>query len=485
MLTQEREDFVPVSQSPIWQLVRSYYRQMGLKAWHTSAVPNYITTNPFIASRYAKVIDGFFADFLKSRKPYSQDDPFYIIELGAGSGRFGFCFLKHFFSELEKSIRDNRNFVYVMTDISRTNIDFWKQHPQLQGFIKQGLLDFAYLDVLEHESIELLISGKTLAEGTTDTPMAVIANYVFDSLPHDLFEIRNGKLRAHLIRCKMDPGADDIADIARSTEIDYRAEECGKDYYGNSVWNAVLNEYCREEKNLNFAIPVGGLTAIENMSSLTSGPMFMLASDFGDSDISSLRSLPKRRIATNGCYSVRVNFHAVSRFLDRTGGRFYAPGCSKSSLETVGLVMNAGRKKHKNLSYAFQTHIKNFGPDEFFMMKKIVERNFDSLDFEHIIGTLRMSCWDVKIFKGCAAALKECLEWLDPWQKSTVIQTLLDVDDMYFRCDNTVDPAISIVELLRAMGETALAQEIQQKSETYGRFIDQVNALDRPAGDMG
>lgn len=101
ILGQNREEFGPVSQSPIWPLVRSYYRQMGINAWHASAVPNYITTNPFIASCYAKVIDGFFADFAKPRKTPPSKEPFYIIELGAGPGRFGYCFLKHFFPNLK------------------------------------------------------------------------------------------------------------------------------------------------------------------------------------------------------------------------------------------------------------------------------------------------------------------------------------------------------------------------------------------------
>ncbi|MEH6527757.1 MAG: hypothetical protein V7723_16940 [Sneathiella sp.] len=52
-----------------------------------------------------------------------------------------------------------------MTDISKANIEFWKKHPQLQCFIKQGVLDFAYLDVMDQEPIELLISGRILAVG--------------------------------------------------------------------------------------------------------------------------------------------------------------------------------------------------------------------------------------------------------------------------------------------------------------------------------
>ncbi|USG62967.1 SAM-dependent methyltransferase [Sneathiella marina] len=484
MLHQQQEDFVPASQSPIWHLVRTYYRQMGIKAWHDSAVPNYITTNPFIASRYAKIVQGFFADFSRSGKSYPSEDPFYIIELGAGAGRFGYGFLKHFFSDLEMSIRDNRKFVYVMTDICKANIDFWKHHPQLQAFIRQGVLDFAYLDVMSPETIELLISGRTLVAGAIKTPLAVIANYILDSLPHDLFEIRNGTLRARLIKCRMDPDADHIADLVHRTKIDYRVGDCAKDYYQNRNWNAVLNEYQKSENTLNFAIPVGGLTAIEKLSSLTTGPMFMLASDFGDSDLTSIRSLPKRKIARNGCYTARVNFHAISRYLDRVGGRFFSPGHLKSSLETVGLVMNIRRKKLKHLSHAFQTHIRDFGPDEFFMMKKIIGRNIDGLEFEQMIGALRMSCWDAKIFSGFAWALKANLDTLDPWQKKTAVQTLRNVDDMYFRCDNTADPAIVIIDLLLTMGDATAARALLRKNSVFlrqseggRRIVNRVRAL--------
>ncbi|MEH6527756.1 MAG: hypothetical protein V7723_16935 [Sneathiella sp.] len=299
--------------------------------------------------------------------------------------------------------------------------------------------------------------------------MGVIANYVFDGLPHDLFEIRNGQLRTRHIRCKLDPVADDISDIAKTATIDYQDTDCAKNYYRHTGWNALLDKYRTEEKNLNFAVPVGGLTAIEKMSSLTTGPMFMIASDFGDSDMSAIRSLPKRHVATNGCYSVRVNFHAVSKYLEQIGGNFYAPEHSKSSLETVGLVTNLGKSKYKSLTHAFQSHIRNFGPDEFFMLKKVVERNFDSHNFQNIIGLLRISHWDAKFFCGCAPALKESLETLDLWQKKAVVQVLCNVDDTYFRCDNTVDPSILIIDMLLALGEHNCAQEMFCKNEKFLR----------------
>jgi Putative S-adenosyl-L-methionine-dependent methyltransferase len=461
------QDFFPVSSSPVWDMVRSYYKRMGIEAWHSAAVPNYITTNPFIASRYAKVIQEYFTDYSHPGKKYSSKDPHYIIELGAGSGRFGYCFLKHFFSELQVSIRASRQFVYVMTDISEANIHFWKNHPQLKAFVDRGLLDFAYFDVLDGANFKLLNSGQILEPHKVKTPLAVIANYVFDSLPHDFFEIKDGQISLGLVRCKTNTDLTDIADMAGSTRLEYRNEPCGAEYYRDSDFRRILQEYQAEEMNLNLAIPVGGLTAIKKLSKLTTGPMFMLASDFGDSNMMSIQCLPKRRIATNGCYSVRVNFEAVYRFLRHTKGLFFSAEHFKSSLETVGILTNPGRKKPKFLSHAFDNHISNIGPEEFFMVKKIAERDYHKNEVNHILGLLRISSWDAKIFKGCAPVITECLGQLDPWQKKAVVEALCNVDDMYFRCDNTPDPAIRIIDILTLLGESEKAQQIINKNQKY------------------
>lgn len=464
ILYNESEDFLPVSSSPIWAMVRSYYKQMGIEAWYTSAVPNYITTNPFIASRYAKVIQEYFADYSYPGKKYLSTEPHYIIELGAGSGRFGYCFLKHFFSELEVSVRAKRQFIYVMTDISEANIQFWKNHPQLKPFVDCGVLDFAYLDVMDGASIELLISGRKLGLEKMKTPLAVIANYVFDSLPHDFFEIREGQLSARLVRCKADKDQNTIADIARSTQLEYRDEACGADFYEDSDFRNILEQYQAEEKNLNLSMPVGGLSAVKKLSSLTSGPMFMLASDFGDSDMMSIRSLPVRRIATNGCYSVRVNFEAVYRYLRQSKGHFFTTGQFKSSLETVGILTSPGRKKPKFLAHAFDNHISNLGPEEFFMIKKIAERDYHKNEIHHILGLLRFSCWDAKVFKGCASAIFDVLGKLNPLQKNAIVQAVCKIDEMYFRCDNTPDPAMEIIEILTFLGESEKAHQIDVRN---------------------
>src|SRR5258708_34111390 len=87
-----------LSRSMLWGLQRTFFHQQGIRAWSQGIVPQYITSNPFVAKAYAKVVFGWLRDWSISTPPPALDlsRPIYIIELGAGSGRFGYHFLKKF-----------------------------------------------------------------------------------------------------------------------------------------------------------------------------------------------------------------------------------------------------------------------------------------------------------------------------------------------------------------------------------------------------
>ena len=69
-----------------------------------------------------------------STMPLDVNEPLYIIELGAGSGKFSFFMLKAL-DEL-KSICDfpMNKIVYIMTDFTENNFNFWSDHPSLKVF---------------------------------------------------------------------------------------------------------------------------------------------------------------------------------------------------------------------------------------------------------------------------------------------------------------------------------------------------------------
>lgn len=79
--------------------------------------------------------------------------------------------------------------VYVMTDFTDANVTFWKDHPQLKQYFESGQMDSAIFDAVNDTSITLTHSGVVLSAGSTVNPVCIVANYLFDTLCHDVFQV--------------------------------------------------------------------------------------------------------------------------------------------------------------------------------------------------------------------------------------------------------------------------------------------------------
>ena len=53
---------VPLRQSALWSMQRSFYDSHGEKAWSEAVVPCLVTSNAFIAARYARIIAEYVRD---------------------------------------------------------------------------------------------------------------------------------------------------------------------------------------------------------------------------------------------------------------------------------------------------------------------------------------------------------------------------------------------------------------------------------------
>jgi hypothetical protein len=60
---------------------------VGPSGWRQGTVPHYITSNPFIASAYARMVLGFLRDRQSGNPPLVPGQPVDILELGAVSGQ--------------------------------------------------------------------------------------------------------------------------------------------------------------------------------------------------------------------------------------------------------------------------------------------------------------------------------------------------------------------------------------------------------------
>ena len=123
------------SESCLWALQREYFHTEGIDAW-VNQVPFYVTSNPFLANCYAHIIVRLAQDWIR-KHPGAEQEPFYILELGTGSGRLSYYIMKKI-EKLQQQLRlEHIKFRYIMTDFTESNLKYWDSHPALQHFLER------------------------------------------------------------------------------------------------------------------------------------------------------------------------------------------------------------------------------------------------------------------------------------------------------------------------------------------------------------
>gem|GEM_PF-2945133 len=445
--------FTRLSESGIFGKIKQYYKDVGKDAWKAYGVPNFVTTNSSIAHSYARVMLSMVQDWQKQNTSANNDEPIYIIELGAGSGRFAHYFLHHFFKALDNT-QISQKVVYVMSDISEANIGFWAQHQKFKPFVDAGQLDFSYLDLWEDDEVHLRQSGKVISKKSITTPIGLIANYVFDSVPVDLFSIKDGVLYEKQVRTKMDEKNKNVAAAVDKAELSYRDIPCSLQYYGREDLDNILSAYVAAGDDFHFSVPVGASTGLERLAKLTTGPIFALASDFGDTSLESAKTIDDQRgVSKEIAFVVRVNFDGVGRFCKANGGAVLKSPHTYKSIATVGLLLGSQLSEFRGLEAAFEEYIVDFGPDDFYAMKHVADGEKENHSFEHIMAILRLSKWDSMVFKIHFEALNEIAGRFSRPAKLSVRATLDKIEKLYFDSDPDSDILLQIANIKAKIGD--------------------------------
>ena len=74
---EEETPTTRLSESSLWDLSAQYYQVSGLDAWESGTVPYYITSNSFIAHRYAEMICELVDDW-HAQGDIDLDQPVYV-----------------------------------------------------------------------------------------------------------------------------------------------------------------------------------------------------------------------------------------------------------------------------------------------------------------------------------------------------------------------------------------------------------------------
>lgn len=454
-----------LSRSVLWKLQRAYFERVGIDAWRKGHVPHYITSNPFVAAAYARVVLGLLRD-LAAAGARAAGEPLAIVELGAGSGRFAYHFLRKLFAEPRSPLLEGAPVRYVMTDVSPANLAFWRAHPQLQPFFDAGVLDVALFDAERDETLHLDLAGTTITPGDPARALVVIANYVFDGLPQDAYLLKRGVLHESRVRLSRRAHAGEgLSDPAQLQQIEVAFEHLpiGGDPDLDPDFRFLLDEYRSLLDEGAFQLPTASLACIRALSRLAGGRLLLLSADKGYCREEELLYRSDPEITRHGSVSLMVNYHAVARYVEHLGGCALFPAQRGESL-CVGAFLLDAPAGGAETAAAFSEVASEFGPDDWFALKKGVEAARGEMGLLPLLAALRLSGPDGKVLMDVFDRLMELAPEANAQERRASFALARRIWEMHYHLGEERDLAFHLGVWMREIGYLAEAISFFERS---------------------
>lgn len=445
------EAMTPFSESLIWQLNQDYYKKAGISAWTSEAVPHHMTSNSMVGKTYAELILGFLKDL--AAKGATQETV-YILELGAGHGRLAFHILKHLERLVGFQTAKLPPYCYVVSDIVEENLAFFRNHPQFQTYFEQGTLDVAYFDGIESGEIKLQIANRTIGLQDLSQPIIALANYFFDSLPTDLFLIKDKVISACSIALdtKEDPKIMDEASLLKNLLLTYYKTPLTEAFYEDPLLNNLLEQYKHLVTDTHLFFPEKGLQCLDNLRKLSSKGLMLLTMDKGFFETHDLDKKEEPEIITHGSFSLWVNYHALGAFCEKHEGKVFYPAFSNFYLQMGCLLFLPDTSTYPATDAAYQLFVNDFGPDDFNGIKRLTYQHIAQLTLKELISLLRLSHYDSTFFERILPRLKQVIRQVSFDERKRVEQTIQQTWNMYFSISESFDLAYESGGLLYDLG---------------------------------
>lgn len=319
------------SESILWDWQQSAYEVLGSAAWTSGGVPSYLTSCPLTASHYAALAASYLDDQKGSIDP---SEPIWIIDLGAGSGRFAYLFLLFLFQRLQGTPLQIR---YLLTDFVEKNRNSWKKHPLFLEEPFLSTLEFASFLHSDPHPFFLEKSGRDLDLHRLQNPKILIANYFFDTIPQSLYRIQNGQLFEGFLT--LQKKREELLSLEDITEVySYGPIEIGE-VPGPS--RSVLEEYCRTKQESTFLFPSEALAMLSRFSK-AQDKILLLASDQGIATEEEWLFGLSPCIHKHGTFSVPVNYHALGRWFHQQGGESWLRSSKEPHFVTGAFSLGGG-----------------------------------------------------------------------------------------------------------------------------------------------
>lgn len=400
---RELESPTRLSQSVVWDIQRRYFESAGQAAWSKGVVPHYITTNAYMARSYARLI----AAWVEDQPGLDRDEPVYVIELGAGSGKLGFL-LSHELAILTRD-RGLPSFCVVITDFTDANVAAWGEHPDLRPAFEAGRLDCARFDADDPQPLELRHSGRVLGPDPTANPMVAVANYVVDTLRQDAFAVKDGRLQQILVQACLPAESEYNADdpeVSREVILKKTRKSAKLPVYDDEALDGLLERYLGVLNRAEVLVPTGAIKALRYLAGVADDRLCVVSGDKGFRKPLDLERRALGELVKHGSFSMMANLDAVAHVM----GAVNLFHDNRYTRFTIGAFSTVGGELPR-FRGAFRDHINDFGPAEYHRLFKIARQEWKEAPIPLILLLIRLSGYDPVVFaRWSKAILEECAD---------------------------------------------------------------------------
>lgn len=379
------EDYKNFSQSALWKIQKNSYQKFGISAWSEKGVPFFLTSHPWTAECYRQVVAGFLYDCKSKEKAY-------IFDLGAGTGQFAYHFLKE---PLPFQTQ------YIVTDIVQENLNFILNHQLLRKFSIQTL-NFAV--PFQNKDLKL---GKS--------PIILIANYFFDTIPQELYRIEKGTVYQGEVALSSDREFSDPEDpqLIPHLELNYR-------FLKKVPSNPILDSFLQTFDTLTFLYPVYAMQILDYFASLTEGPLLLLASDQAMVTKEQHLAEQKTVLDLHSTFSLPVSYLALSKFVDRAWFPFHPD----AEFTTMAATYR-GKGPFTNLENAFNATLRWLDPWHHWQAIQKGEKDLRSL--KDFLLLLRLSFFDPTLILTHFESIRKWIANADIEEREELADALMKV----------------------------------------------------------
>ncbi len=456
----------PFTDCMIWDLQTQFYRDKGVDAWID--VPSFTASSPFIGNTYAHICLAFIRDVVAAN-PAAVDHPFYIMELGAGTGRCAYYTLKRLLELLADAGMEQVDVRYIMCDIAEKNIAFYQSHPCLKPFIDRGIIDFAVFDLEADAVIQLQMANVEVTNQLLVNPLIVLANYVFDTTTHDAFNVTDQQIRPLLVDVTCDSSNIENGKVKSIDKlmVSLRLSEQTSLHYQDETLNEIVELYRTQvASGSNVVMPNGGFKAITHLSRLANHRLLLLSTDKGYHGMAELNKLTPPQLVVHGAtaFSLMVNFHALKMYFEKNHGDAYVEDTVDTILITAAMMFGFKLSALTQTRAAIQTYIAGLSPGKY---SKLILRAHEltaTSDFETILSHLVLSDYDPKYFSAASDRLIELYPTADKTALSFLEQKLPLVIANYYYLPFPDDVMFDIGNYCRVSGKLDDAIQCYQRA---------------------